>query len=348
MGVQESDSSELKSITEENNQDDRQVNFDADSNSVAKEFAGSLDQAQAVLCQSIIRSQLQSEEYKDAMRLTFETRARVQSILSRFLLDHPIGQSLVHAGLFAHPVTKEEIKHEEKVRTLAKLIEETSPQVSWEEAELTAMLEPDLLPRRPEIIVLETIVDTYSKIRAVTTEDYDPNINIDYLFGFNFNEMLSKAPFVSKEDREVLLPLFPKVLMERKAAHLRDRFLKLLGDKDWYGFLELLHSQYRSPQFGEQLQYWVFERRHYIFPNKHFRRNLFRKMMLILIEEGQTEFERFDKFWQDAGLDFSDPKEITRLTKKAFPRDQWQDLLQEEPHRYFKLQAILASYGIYP
>lgn len=318
------------------------------TDSSTPETSNHLDCAQEVLCKSILRAQMDSMEYKEAMRMTFETRARVRSLLAGFLLDHPVGQSLVNAGVFTHPVIKEQEKQEEKIRQLAEMMEETSPHIGRVEAELTARYEADFQPRSAEKVVLDTLIDAYADIREVTAGEYDANRHIDYRYGFDFNHLISRAPILISKDRETLRPLFPEVILERKTAHLRDRFFKLLGDKDWSGLLELLQSQYRSPEFGKQLQCWVFERRHYIFPNKHFRMALFRKMMIIIIEDGQIEFEMFDTFWQDTGLDLSDTKELKKLTKKAFPIEKWQDLREEDPHRYLRLRDLLESYGISP
>ena len=71
-------------------------------------------------------------------------------------------------------------------------------------------------------------------------------------------------------------------------------------------------------------------------------------MMTVLIQEGQIEFERFDKFWQGAGMDLSDSEELKSLCKKAFPMDLWYNEMNENPKRHAFLQRLLQSYGICP
>lgn len=300
-----------------------------------------LKRAQEVLNAILKRAYFDSKEYQMAMQNTFETRARVRSVLGSFLLDHPIGKSLVGAGVFTHPIIKEKELQERKIQELTEQIEETSTNMGSAEAELFARLEPDFQPRTPEEVILETVIDRYAWLRAIRRSDYDPNRHIDYRFGFTL-------PHTKHENSEGLNTLFPKVLFERKMAHIRDRLFTLLCNKDWEGFLELLLAHHKDPQIGEKLKGYVYDKREYIFFNTHFRRKLFRKMMSVLITEGEREFNEFDRFWQDVRLEFSDREEKKQLSKAVFPLDEWYQLAGENYHRYLYLQNFLSSYGIYP
>lgn len=207
-----------------------------------------------ILKSDYVREYVESDTYREAMRQTFATRARIGRVLGRFLLDHPWGQFLVKTQVFSDPILVEEQKHEQKVRALSEKIAETLPQVRSEDIELLTRMEPDFQPRTPEQVILETCIDQIAR----------------------------------------------------------------------------------------------YQHRHYIFPNRHFRASLFQYMMTLLIVHGEARFERFDAFWQDAGLDMSDPAELQQLCREKFPYDHWYEVMNENTARYFGLLEILHSYGIRP
>lgn len=300
------------------------------------------------LSYQVLREDFQSEEYQEALQQNFETRARVGRVLGCFFLDTAFGRALIKTRLFTNPIDREREKFENRIKVLASQMQETLPCLSRQDAERTARLEPDFLPHTQEKVVLEVSIDRYAQLRAIMKSDYDRNRDIDYRFDMDFRQMKANGLNVSPQASEILTPLFPEVLLDRKIAHVRDRFYNLLSDKDWEGLFDLLYHQHRAKEIGKLLQLWVFDRRHFIFPNEHFRRTLFKKIMTLLIVEGQIEFERFDQFLQEAGLDFSDPEELKTLSKIAFPTDHWYEVMRENPRRYCFLQDYLSSFGICP
>lgn len=316
----------------------------AASTDKTKDFA----KAQEVLSEVLLHTHFQSEEYQTAMRLTFETRARVGTTLGNFLLDHPLGRFLVKSQLVSHPIIKQRELQEQKIHKLAERIHDIKPQIEENEAQLQARLFPEFQPRTPEQIVLDTRVDYLAHGRRLEKYDYDANRDIDYSYDISPSTVYSGTAGLTDEQKEKYDGLLPRVLMDRKTAHLRQRFYKNLADRDWPAFIELVVAHYRKPGLGEVLEHWIVEHRDYIFPNEHFRLGIFRQLMTILIVHGHNSFEQCNQFWQKMGLDLSDEQEKKQLSKTAFPYDHWYELMNDNSKRYFELQRYLNEYGICP
>jgi hypothetical protein len=297
---------------------------------------------------SDLREYLQSEPYQQALQQTFATRARVGRVLGNFLLDNSIGQFLVRAQIFTHPIIGEKEKHEERVKVLADKITETLPQSRRSDMELLVRLEPDFQPRSVEQVILETCIDKLASFNRFTPHDYNANRDLGRSFAISLPQIFSALPSLPPEQKKEMERIYPSLLADQKMAMLRDRFYTLLSDRDWPGFLEFLDHHQTDPGCGSQLNSLVFQHRRYIFPNEHFRAALFKYLISLLIAHGEARFQRFDTFWQESGLDMSDRRELQELSKLHFPHDLWYELMHENTPRYFSLLELLHSYGIRP
>lgn len=301
-----------------------------------------------ILKSDYVREYVESDTYREAMRQTFATRARIGRVLGRFLLDHPWGQFLVKTQVFSDPILVEEQKHEQKVRALSEKIAETLPQVRSEDIELLTRMEPDFQPRTPEQVILETCIDQIARYQRLARDNYNPNRDLGLCYDISFRNIVNVLPAMPAEQRITMEEIMAETIVAHKTAELRDRFYLLLSNRDWPGFLEFLDHHQNDVHWGSQLNSLVFQHRHYIFPNRHFRASLFQYMMTLLIVHGEARFDRFDAFWQDAGLDMSDPAELQQLCRENFPYDHWYEVMNENTARYFGLLEILHSYGIRP
>lgn len=290
----------------------------------------------------------QAPETDATLNQTLLTRARLKGVFSRFLLDHPVGKFLVEKDLVKHPVKVEESLRQQKINDLAHTIQKWSgPGYSFQDAYQQAQLEPDFQSKTVEQIILETFVEKVAtqKIKAANE---DINGHVSFYFNLSPAEQEDQVRQFPEEQRITVLKLFPKVIEDQKYVFLRDRFHSILDQGDMFELMNLIYVNHRDPEMGQLLSVWITGFRHTLFSNAFFRRHLFRKMIIVLMMEGEIMFESFDNFWQEVGFDLSDEKEKRALVKSAFPQEVWDQLLFSDRERYYRALDLLERYGLKP
>lgn len=287
-----------------------------------------------------------------------EMRARCGNgrIINNFLLDHPLGQLLVSTQLVDHPTLREKENLQRKMNFLAERYHEfTGGRMSLSDAFAEVKKERDFQPKTVAQVILEVHVDKNAVLKRVfweaegNKEEYNPNRHIDICYNFRLEpEFLQFLRLKDELLEATVLEELPRVVEERKYVYLRDRFFQLVYDGCWAELADLVYQNHRHPDFREHLSGWLFRFQYTLFNNQHFRREIFRKMMLALIKDGVFFFDSLDKFLQSIGFDMSDPEEKRQLTEQFFPTASLYLLMRENQNGYFVVRDLLQSYGIEP
>jgi hypothetical protein len=299
-----------------------------------------------------------AEDLESSIDKNCETRARCgnRRMINNFLLDHPVGKILVRRGLAENPISLEKAERQRKMNVLAERFHQfTGERMSLSDAFAEVQNETDFQPKTVAQVILEVHIDKNAVMKRVfwetegNGEEFNANRHIDHCYKFNLEtDFLNMLKRGDPDLAERVLTDLPRLVEERKYVYLRDRFFQLIYDGCWAEVVDLVYQNHRHPDFSEHLSGWLFQFRYTIYKNEYFRRQIFRKMMLVLIREGEFSFESFDQFLQNIYFDMSDPEEKRQLTEDFFPTQSLYLLMCENQARYFQVRSLLKSYGIEP